>query len=74
LPAEAPFAVADRLLQDEHHLVRKGYGWMLKELSVHRPDAVYEYLVRNRTRMPRVAFRYALEKLDAGRKTALMML
>lgn len=67
-----PFVVADRLLRDEHHLVLKGYGWMLKELSTSRPDDVYQYLLRNKPHMPRVAFRYALEKLDAARRAALM--
>jgi len=36
-----PLQVADLLLQDEHDLVRKGYGWMLKELSTKEPDLVY---------------------------------
>jgi 3-methyladenine DNA glycosylase AlkD len=74
LQAAAAFEIADRLLQDEHDLVRKGYGWMLKELSTRRPDDVYAYLVRHHSQMPRVAFRYALEKLDADRKAALMNL
>ncbi|HLN59926.1 MAG TPA: DNA alkylation repair protein [Symbiobacteriaceae bacterium] len=67
-----PFIVADRLMRDEHHLVLKGYGWMLKEFSRCCPDDVYQYLLAHKTQMPRVAFRYALEKLDAGRKAALM--
>jgi 3-methyladenine DNA glycosylase AlkD len=67
-----PFIVPDRLLRDEHPLVLKGYGWMLKELSTRRPDDVYQYLLAHKTQMPRVAFRYALEKLDADRKAALM--
>ncbi len=36
-----PLQAADLLLQDEHDLVRKGYGWMLKELSTKEPDLVY---------------------------------
>lgn len=28
---------------DEHDLVRKGYGWMLKSLSTKEPDKVYIY-------------------------------
>ena len=34
------FAIADRLLDDEHDLVRKGYGWMLKVLSRVDPGSV----------------------------------
>jgi 3-methyladenine DNA glycosylase AlkD len=72
LQGMGPFTVADRLMRDDHHLVLKGYGWMLKELSESRPDDVYQYLLAHKADMPRVAFRYALEKLDAARKTALM--
>ncbi len=28
-----PLEIADRLISDEHDLVQKGYGWMLKSLS-----------------------------------------
>lgn len=67
-----PFPIADRLMHDAHYLVLKGYGWMLKALSTVRPDDVYRYLAANKGRMPRLAFRYALAKLDAGRRAALM--
>ena len=35
-----PLQVSDILMQDEHDLVRKGYGWMLKTLSVKEPELV----------------------------------
>lgn len=67
-----PFLIAERLMHDPHHLVLKGYGWMLKELSEVNPDIVYDYLQANRERMPRTAFRYALEKLTPERRADLM--
>lgn len=69
-----PFAVADRLLADEHDLVRKGYGWMLKCLSQQDPRGVEAYLTAHCREMPRVAYRYALEKLDRETRTRLMAL
>ena len=69
-----PIAVSDRLLLDSEDLVRKGYGWMLKMLSVKDPQLVYDYLVKNKENMPRVSFRYALEKMDKERKLELMRL
>lgn len=69
-----PIAVSDRLLLDGEDLVRKGYGWMLKILSVKEPQLVYDYLVKNKETMPRVSFRYALEKMDKVRKSELMRL
>lgn len=70
----APFAVADRLLSDGHDLVRKGYGWMLKCLSQAEPKEVEGYLAAHCRDMPRVAFRYALEKLDRETKKRLIEL
>jgi len=60
-------------MKDEHHLVLKGYGWMLKVLSQVEKDKVYEYLLKNKNIMPRVAFRYALEKVDEETRRRLMM-
>ncbi|CAK1820942.1 DNA alkylation repair protein [Vibrio crassostreae] len=69
-----PFKVADLLMKDEHDLVQKGYGWMLKVLSQKEPEWVIRYLKANHTVMPRVAFRYAIEKLDDKTKRKLMSL
>ena len=67
-----PFLISDTLINDTHHLVLKGYGWMLKVLSETEPNNVYEYLLKNKNTMPRVSFRYALEKFDKELKILLM--
>ena len=67
-----PFLISEALLHDDHHLVLKGYGWMLKVLSETEHIKVYEYLKWKKQIMPRVAFRYALEKLDKELKLELM--
>ena len=67
-----PFLVSDRLLQDDHYLVLKGYGWMLKVLSQQEPERVFEYLKKHKGTMPRVAFRYGLEKLSKDKRETLM--
>ncbi len=69
-----PFAISDRLMSDEHDLVLKGYGWMLKALSQVNPNCVKEYLIINCKKMPRVAYRYALEKFDKETRNELMQL
>lgn len=51
-------------MSDEHDLVQKGYGWMLKSLSQVDMETVTNYLIDNHTQMPRTAYRYALEKYD----------
>lgn len=68
----SPFEIAKRLLEDPHYLVQKGYGWMLKELSVHHPNEVISFLQEHVESMPRTSFRYALEKLPQETKQAMM--
>ena len=67
-----PLKISDILMKDEHDLVRKGYGWMLKILSIKEPTLVFEYLLKNKTTMPRVSYRYALEKMDIKKKKILL--
>ncbi|MHB8131628.1 MAG: DNA alkylation repair protein [Mobilitalea sp.] len=67
-------AISDLLLLDNDDLVRKGYGWMLKVLSIKEPQLVFDYLVKNKDVMPRVSFRYAVEKMNKDRKVELMRL
>lgn len=67
-----PFKVSDKLMNDEHHLVLKGYGWLLKVLSQKEPDLVYDYVIKNKKQMPRLALRYAIEKFDEKRRQQLM--
>jgi 3-methyladenine DNA glycosylase AlkD len=69
-----PIAISDLLIKDKDDLVRKGYGWMLKVLSIKEPELVYNYLVKYKDIMPRVSFRYALEKMDQDKKIELMKL
>ena len=69
-----PLLISDRLMNDNHDLVLKGYGWMLKALSQINQLMVEEYLVKNHAKMPRVAYRYALEKFDKETRKKLMTL
>lgn len=67
-----PFKISDALMNDDHDLVLKGYGWMLKVYGTKEPALVAQYLSKNAKRMPRVSFRYALEKFDDETKRQLM--
>lgn len=57
------FKIADTLLNDAEDLVQKGYGWMLKEAYNEFPEQIIKYISKNRLKMPRVALRYAIEKM-----------
>jgi len=69
--AEA-FATADALHEDDDDMVQKGYGWMLKEIANREQRMVFDYVMRNRHRMPRTALRYAIEKMPAALKKRAM--
>lgn len=66
------FEIADKLLEDEDDLVRKGYGWMLKEASNVYPKKVFNYIMRRKDKMPRVSLRYAIEKMPKKWKQEAM--
>jgi 3-methyladenine DNA glycosylase AlkD len=57
------FEIADILLTDPDDLVQKGYGWMLKAASQSHQAEVFEYVMGKKNKMPRTAFRYAIEKM-----------
>jgi 3-methyladenine DNA glycosylase AlkD len=66
------FEIADALIADEDDMVRKGYGWLLKEASRQHQREVFEYVMKNKALMPRVALRYAIEKMPENlRKKAM---
>lgn len=60
------------LLLDEDDLVQKGYGWMLKEASKTFLEDVFRFVINNKSKMPRTALRYAIEKMpDEYKKSAM---
>lgn len=64
--------IADSLLTDSDDLVQKGYGWMLKVTSQSDPERIFQYVMKNKSLMPRTSLRYAIEKLPADlRKMAM---
>lgn len=69
-----PYRISDALMLDEHDLVQKGYGWMLKCVSQVDMVSVKEYLIKNHSQMPRTAYRYALEKFDKETRNEMMAL
>jgi len=69
---EDVFEIADILLLDKDDLVQKGYGWMLKAASEAHQKEVFNYVMANKSVMPRTALRYAIEKMPADLKAEAM--
>ncbi len=66
------FEIADQLLTDDDDLVQKGYGWMLKAASQAHQAEVFDYVMKNKTIMPRTALRYAIEKMPKDMRVLAM--
>jgi 3-methyladenine DNA glycosylase AlkD len=64
--------IADILLLDKDDLVQKGYGWMLKAASEANQKEIFNYVIKNKSIMPRTALRYAIEKMPAELKAEAM--
>jgi len=69
---EEIFEIADILLEDEDDMVQKGYGWMLKDASITKPDEIFGYVMKNKRRMPRTALRYAIERMPKDMRSEAM--
>lgn len=60
--AEETLALAEKLLKDEHDLMHKAVGWMLREVGKRvSKKKLISFLDKQVKNMPRTALRYALE-------------
>lgn len=66
------YDVADRLLADEHDLIHKATGWLLREAGKTDARRLERFLRARGPRVPRTALRYAIERFPPERRRALL--
>jgi 3-methyladenine DNA glycosylase AlkD len=65
-------AMAKEALTDEHHLIHKAAGWMLREVGKRDKDLLTDFLDKYKNQMPRTMLRYAIEKYSENQRKAFL--
>lgn len=66
------FQIAQMLLGDQHDLIHKATGWMLREAGKKNPNMLINFLNQHLNLMPRTTLRYAIEKFPPSDRLSFL--
>ena len=70
--AQPTLRIAALLMADEHDLIHKATGWLLREAGKRDAAALDRFLEEHAATMPRTALRYAIEKMPPATRAEWM--